>query len=422
MTSFMALAWKELLILSRDRHGLAVLFAMPAVFILIMSLALRDAMNPGERLTLNYLWLDEDRGYFALSLGDALAGRQNLARTSSAGTLAELQERVRTGEVLFAVHVPAGLHQRIAAAATFASAGDYVPATPAAADPESAQKKTPLAVAYLSPSAPPQARLLFLAQLRAALTRVQTEYMLEDLLGVPREDSENLRAQGDPAQIPLETVYVGASGAAVAAPNAVQQSVPAWLVFAMFFVVLPISVSVLAEREQGNLQRLALLNISPARLLAAKFPAYYAVNLAQLLLMLAVGAYLVPLLGGDRLELSGNGFGLWLVASALSMAAISFALLVSVIAKTAVQATTLGGIANLIFGAVGGVMVPKLVMPPVMQSVSVVSPMSWALEACWDILLRGGGVMEILPECLALLGFGLACYAGAVFLYPRHDA
>ncbi len=406
MTSFIALAWKELLILSRDRHGLAVLFVMPAVFILIMSLALRDAMDPGERLTLKYLWLDEDRGYFALTLDDALAAQKNLARAPTASSPAELQKRLREGEALFAVHVPLGLQQRIAANA----------------DPESAQGKMPLVAAYLSPSAPPQARLLFQAQLRAALARVQIEYLLEDQLGVPREDSENLRAQSDPAQIPLETVYVGAEGATVAAPNAVQQSVPAWLVFAMFFVVLPIAASVLAEREQGNLQRLALLNISPVRLLGAKFPAYYLVNVVQLVLMLLVGAYLVPLFGGERLELSGSLFGLWLVASALSMAAISFALLVAVIAKTAAQATTLGGIANLIFGAVGGVMVPKLVMPPAMQAASLISPMSWALEGCWDILLRGGGVTEILPECAALLGFGLACYAGAVFLYPRNDA
>lgn len=404
MKVFFALAWKELLILSRDRHGLAVLFLMPAVFILIMSLALRDAMDPGERLTLKYLWLDEDRGYFALTLNDALVEQQNLARADADASAADLQERLRRGEAMFAIHVPAGLQQRIAANA----------------NPENAQKKTPLVAAYLSPSAPPQARLLFQAQLRAALARVQTEYLLEDLLGVPREDSERLRAQSDPAQIPLETVYIGAGGAAVAAPNAVQQSVPAWLVFAMFFVVLPIAASVLAERAQGNLQRLALLNISPARLLAAKFPAYYAVNLAQLLLMLAVGAYLVPLLGGDRLELNGSLIGLWLVASALSMAAISFALLIAVIAKTAVQATTLGGIANLIFGAIGGVMVPKMVMPPAMQTASLVSPMSWALEGCWDILLRGGGLIEVLPECAALLGFGLACYAGAVFLYPRN--
>jgi ABC-2 type transport system permease protein len=184
-------------------------------------------------------------------------------------------------------------------------------------------------------------------------------------------------------------------------------------------VVLPLGTSVLAERDQGNLQRLALLNVSPLKLLAAKFPAYYLLNLVQLAIMLAVGAWLVPAIGGDRLELRGSAAGLWLIGSALSLAAIGFGLLVAVLARSAVQATTLGGVANLVLGAVGGVMVPKLVMPPAMQAASNLSPMSWALEGCWDILLRGGGVADVLPEAAALAAFALATFLAATALFPR---
>ena len=403
MNSFAALVWKELLILGRDRHGLAVLFLMPAIFILIMSLALRDAMDPGQRLSLSYLYADQDRGYFALSLSDALDGEKNLKRLEVADETG-LLARLRAGEAQFAMLIAPGLPQRIAQAGL---------AEPGA-------QREPLIRVYLSPTAPPQSRLLFLAQLRAALARVQAEYLLEDQMGVPHEEARKLRAQSDPANLPIEEIYVGAQPGAIA-PNAVQQSVPAWLVFAMFFVVLPLATSVLAEREQGNLQRLALLNVSPARLLAAKFPAYYLVNLVQLALMLAVGIYLVPLLGGERLTLGNSPLGLWLIASALSISAIGFALLIAVIAHSAVQATTLGGIANLIFGAIGGVMVPKLVMPPVMQSASMMSPMSWALEGCWDILLRNGGVADVLPETAALLAFGFICYSAATFFFPKYD-
>lgn len=398
MRVFSALVWKEFLILRRDGHGLAVLFLMPAVFILIMSLALRDAMNPG-RVALPYLYLDDDGGYFALTLGDALSEQRTLVKLPAANE-ADLLEQLHAAQALFAVHIGKEFQQRIA------QAGSEV-------------QRRPLLRVYLSPTAPPQSRLLFLAQLRAALVRVQAEYLLEDQMGVPHEDAKKLRAQSDPANLPLEEIYLGAGQ--TAAPNAVQQSVPAWLVFAMFFVVLPIATSVLAEREQGNLQRLALLNVSPARLLAAKCPAYYLVNLIQFALMLAVGVYLVPLMGGDRLALGSSVAGLWLIASALSISAIGFALLIAVIARSAVQATTLGGIANLIFGAVGGVMVPKLVMPPAMQAASMVSPMSWALEGCWDILLRNGGVADVLPETAALLAFGFICYIAAVLAFPKNE-
>ncbi|HUR42082.1 MAG TPA: ABC transporter permease [Verrucomicrobiae bacterium] len=399
MRVLFALIVKELLVLSRDRHGLFVLFVMPAVFILIMSMALRDALDPSRLGSTTYLWLDEDRGYFALALGDALAARPRLTRLEAAGEAA-LLARMRADETLFAVSIAPGLSARIADAANGGKAA--------------------LVRLHVSPTAPLQARLLFEAQLRAALASVQAEYLLEDQMGVPHEDAAKLRAQSDPANLVIDEVFVGANAAA-AAPNAVQQSVPAWLVFAMFFVVLPLATSVLAERDQGNLQRLTLLNVSPVRLLAAKFPAYYLLNLVQLAIMLAVGVWLVPLLGGDKLTLAGSPVGLWLVASALSAAAISFGLLIAVLARSAVQATTLGGVANLVLGAIGGVMVPKLVMPPAMQAATVVSPMSWALEGCWDILLRGGGVRDVLPEVLGLAGFALAMFFAATAFFPRTE-
>ena len=44
-----ALVKKELLALSRDVHGLAALFVMPVLFIVIMSLALQDVYSPPQR-------------------------------------------------------------------------------------------------------------------------------------------------------------------------------------------------------------------------------------------------------------------------------------------------------------------------------------------------------------------------------------
>ncbi|RZI96360.1 MAG: ABC transporter permease, partial [Variovorax sp.] len=43
---FIALVKKELLALSRDLHGLAALFVMPAIFIVVMSLALQNYYSP----------------------------------------------------------------------------------------------------------------------------------------------------------------------------------------------------------------------------------------------------------------------------------------------------------------------------------------------------------------------------------------
>ena len=64
-------------------------------------------------------------------------------------------------------------------------------------------------------------------------------------------------------------------------------------------------------------------------------------------------------------------------------------------------------------------MVPAFVMPPMMQVLAKWSPMNWGLSGFHDILLRGGGIADVLPEFALLSGFGvclLAISAGLFYL------
>jgi ABC-2 type transport system permease protein len=62
-----ALMKKELLALSRDLHGMAALFLMPVLFIVIMSLALKDVYSPPVE-TIAYLVDDRDGSELARTL------------------------------------------------------------------------------------------------------------------------------------------------------------------------------------------------------------------------------------------------------------------------------------------------------------------------------------------------------------------
>jgi len=46
--------------------------------------------------------------------------------------------------------------------------------------------------------------------------------------------------------------YVYKTNRTIKFPSAVQQSVPAWLVFSMFFIVIPISNTFIAEADTGH--------------------------------------------------------------------------------------------------------------------------------------------------------------------------
>ena len=93
-----ALIRKEFLLLAHDRHGLAVLFLMPAVFILIMSLALRDAMDADAPGRVDYRLLAPGDGYAERALAQELADLLGPASTDADAIL---------------IDVPPGLADRI---------------------------------------------------------------------------------------------------------------------------------------------------------------------------------------------------------------------------------------------------------------------------------------------------------------------
>jgi len=206
-----------------------------------------------------------------------------------------------------------------------------------------------------------------------------------------------------PPEEDIGTGYVYRKNRPAVLPNSVQQNVPAWLIFSMFFIVIPVSNAFIAERNFGTLMRLRSMNVSRGYILFGKIAPYFIINLIQAGIMLLIGMYMVPLLGGEALSPGASPGGLALIICSLSLCAISLALLVATLSNTTEQATVIGGVGNIILGALGGIMVPKFVMPDFMQRVANISPMSWGLEGFLDILLRGGNVLDVIPESLLLV-------------------
>lgn len=380
---FYALALKELKLLSRDLHGLAVLFVMPAIFILIMSLAMQNAFGGGSGPVLTVTVSAQQAGPLGERVIEQL--RENDA----------IRIVPADADHDFQLALPPGFSKRL-----FESPDD----------PEQ-----PLLIWSSEPTVLPQVRTAFRNVVLGAVMRVQGDKLISLMERRQDTDLDRLREVLDPDRWHIETRI----GAGAPLPSAVQQSVPGWLVFAMFFVVIPLSSVIITERDQGTALRLRALQLPAWKLLFSRLPPYFLLNMLQLAVMLAVGIWLVPLFGGEALTLGAHPWGLVVVAGATSLAAIGLALLVATIAKTSIHAFALGGTFNLVFAAIGGIMVPKMVMPAGMQSATIVSPMSWALEGFWDILLRGGTVAAALPECAALVAFGLTCVAVAALLYRR---
>ena len=387
MRPLLAIIKKELQAMTRDVHGLLVLFIMPAVFILIMSLALRDTFKLSVVDKVRWQLWDEDRTKASADLVAHLPAPESKVTVRARS---DLDLALSRGEIQLALVVEKGFSS--------AMADEKTPA--------------PLVTLLAEPGTPPALIGAFRAEVARALSMARVSALLEPLRAAAESAGSPLPAVD---RINEETLYeLKWHRDTPTELTAVQQSVPAWLVFAMFFVVIPLSTIFIAEKQQGTLPRLRSLRVPMGLLLAGKVVPFYLVNLVQTGLMLLVGRYLVPLLGGDALRLEVDWLALWAMATAVSLAAISFALAVAALAKTTEQATTIGGVANILFGALGGVMVPKLVMPLAMQSATMLSPMAWGLNGFLDVFLRGAHVGSLLLPVGLLLGFAVCCLAIAL--------
>ena len=199
--------------------------------------------------------------------------------------------------------------------------------------------------------------------------------------------------------------------------NSVQHNVPAWTMFAMFFILYPLAGNLIKEREEGSMLRLRLISGSQFPVITGKFTFYFMVCLIQFLMMIAVGIFIMPLLGLNKLILGGSSFLILLTACSVAMAATGYGVLIAVYFRTAQQALSFGSVSVVILSAIGGVWVPVYVMPEVLQTISGFSPMSWGLESFNDLFLRQASLYTIMPNILKLVGFSLVTLGASVFIH-----
>ena len=191
-------------------------------------------------------------------------------------------------------------------------------------------------------------------------------------------------------------------------PTSVQQNVPAWALFGMFFIVVPLSTSLIRERREGIIDRLKTMPVSLVILVLGKLTAYVCVCMVQFVCIFLVGKWLLPLLGTDMLILGDNLPAVALIAVCSSLAATGYGILLGSLARTHEQATVIGPVSVVIAAAIGGIMVPIFAMPVVMQTLSHVSPLAWAQGAFMTLLVRNGSIADVMPSLVQLLLFFLA--------------
>lgn len=397
---------KEFKLLLRDLHGLAVLFVMPILFVLIMSAALSDSQeNPLRDAKIVLAGSADSR--LDENLFAALEGEGLNVRFVETHRLAAFQAALQRGETDLLLFNPNSEETPL-------------------------DKEKPLRL-WLSPDTD-RARLLAIKGMvekhytaeRLNLYLDGSEVKLKGKSPLVREVEKEANHQLDDkfaginAYLEREAwqeTYLNHGGKEVVRPNSVQHSVPAWLIFGMFFIMIPLSNVMAMERQTNTITRLRMARVPAGKLIAAKLIPYFLINQLQFAGMLALGRWVLPKLGMPALQLSGCLGVYAMLAAAVSLAALGYGLLVSVVARSTEHAVVPGGGGIIIMAALGGIMVPTYVMPDIMQTVAQFSPMGWALSGFQTLLLRQAGLEQILPVLGRLAAFGLLTLTAAAAVY-----
>jgi ABC-2 type transport system permease protein len=175
------------------------------------------------------------------------------------------------------------------------------------------------------------------------------------------------------------------------------------------------AISLLDDRDAGIIDRVLAGPAGIQVLVAARFLFLVAQSFLQIVII-----FLVAWLGyGVDLPRHLVGFGLTTLAVSICAAGLALALVAA--CRTRRQAQNVSNVAILILSAVGGSMVPRFFMPPLMKDLGWLTPNTWGLEAYASVFWRGEGLASLVLPLALLVGTGLVALFVARLLARRWE-
>lgn len=222
----------------------------------------------------------------------------------------------------------------------------------------------------------------------------------------------------DKVGITVNQIYYTASNEGGIYPNSVQQNVPGWTIFALFWIVQILSLNIIGERQTGAFKRILVAPVSTWQYFAGKIVPFFMINIIQAACMFVIGVFILPLFGAPQLVVK-NVLGVILITLGISLTSITLGLLIATASKTMSLAASLSASLLILMTVFGGIMVPKFIMPRFMQALSYATPHGWALDGYLKLFVKDYSTAEIIPNFLVLLLFSLVFGAISFIMFNK---
>ena len=411
---------KDIKLITRDWVGLSLMFIMPILLVIVITALQVGTFELVNENKVPLLIQNNDNDLISLELENTLEkiGIFRIIELDKKTSKETIAEKMKETEALVAILIPENFSTQVQH-----KVADFTKNTlqEFGLESEKSNQNNDLLVneltLYYHPVLQESYRKNLLNAIRSAVQVVESKQIISTIYSSINETTmpDSILNNFETQQVHINEIPVSRDGSEVI-PNAAQHNVPAWTIFAMFFIITSLGSSVVKEKNSGSSLRLKTLPTNFLITIFSKQITYLLVAMSQVFVIFSTGVFLFPFLGLSALNIPTDIVGLILVSLISGWCAVSYAIAVGVFSETQEQANGFGAISVVILAAFGGILVPKFAMPESFAFFLKISPMHWSLESYYGLFLEGGKFSDIInnviPLLLIIILFQLIAYIG----------
>ncbi|HSE89317.1 MAG TPA: ABC transporter permease [Candidatus Binatia bacterium] len=180
----------------------------------------------------------------------------------------------------------------------------------------------------------------------------------------------------------------------------------------MMIATIHPAAAVAWEKEAGTIEQLIVMPFRPWEIMIAKVAPTFVVSLGSLALALWVPWWFEVPIRGSLL--------LFFTLSALFLfSSLGWGLFLGTLAQNLQQALLLAFFSIFPIMVISGTLVPVESMPPPIQLLSYLSPLTYYMEIGLGIFLKGAGMSILWPKALAMVALGLGIFPLGLWRFRR---
>ena len=183
------------------------------------------------------------------------------------------------------------------------------------------------------------------------------------------------------------------------------------LVTWVFIPLFSLSALFAYERQQGTLRRILTTPTTKATYLLGTIAGQVALALVQMSLLLLFSTYVMKLNWGH------DPLALFILLTSAALAAGAIGTTMGTFVKTESQAGGSSIMLGMVMALMGGCWYPLEMFPAAVQTLVRILPTTWTMQGLLTLVLRGGGLAEILPAAGVLLGFAVVFFTIGVIRF-----